>query len=85
MTIIIVLLLFKSLCLYIQNIVLYCFNKLNPKRKYYTTNISAGYQLRNNRWLSTSALNTSTHRIEREQLIEQIRIRKRAAKQKKSN
>lgn len=91
MTLIIVLLFFKSLCLYLQNIVLFCYDKfLNPRQKYYTgggTSASgSSYQYhrgqRSSYSSSTSSSSTLTksRAIEREQLLEKIRSRKRAAK-----
>lgn len=88
MTLIIVLLFFKSLCLCLQNIVLCCYEKfLNPRQKYYTGGTSASgsssYQQRGQRTSANSFLSSSlnkTRATEREQLLEKIRARKRAAK-----
>lgn len=94
MTLIIVLLFFKSICINLQNIVLHCYNRfLNPRQKYYTSGpITGGGLLPQNRgqhrssasswswWLgSTNSLNQSRP-SEREQLLGKIRARKRAAK-----
>lgn len=88
MTLIIVLLFFKSLCLYLQNVVLFCYEKfLNPKQKYFTgggpSASGSSYQQnsgqRSGYTSSSSALNKA-RAVEREQLLEKIRARKRAAK-----
>lgn len=86
MTLIIVLIFFKSICLYLQNIVLNCYNRfLNPRRKYYTgggPSVLGSYQPRG-QWsiFQTPASALSKSRAnEREQLLEKIRARKRAAK-----
>lgn len=99
MTLIIVLLFFKSICIYMQNIVLHCYNKfLNPRQKYYTTGPITGggllpsSQNRGQQRSSSSSSSSSwwwfgslnslnqSRPSEREQLLEQIRARKRAAK-----
>lgn len=89
MTLIIVLLFFKSICMYLQNIVLFCYDKfLNPRQKYFsgggglsTTSGSSYQRHRSGHTFSSSALN-KTRATEREQLLEKIRSRKRAAKQR---
>lgn len=93
MTLIIVLLFFKSICIYMQNIVLHCYNRfLNPRRKYYTSGPITGGglypqyrgQQRSSSWWSFGSMNSlnQSRPSEREQLLEQIRSRKRAAKLK---
>lgn len=92
MTLIIVLLFFKSICIYLQNFVLHCYSRfLNPRRKYYTSGpISGGglyphyrKQQRSSSswWWFGDSLN-QLRANEREQLLEKIRARKRAAKLK---
>lgn len=85
MTIIVVILFFRSVCLYLQNIVLYCYEKfLNPKQKsgnsLHSSLSASGNQYRNNRsFLSSSSSALDRARaIEREHLLRQIRLRKRA-------
>lgn len=95
MTLIIVLLFFKSICINLQNIVLHCYNRfLNPRRKYYTSGPITGGGLypqyrgqhRSSSWSWSSWIYGSVSSFnqarlsEREQLLEQIRARKRAAK-----
>lgn len=87
MTLIIVLIFFKSLCLYLQNIVLFCYDKfLNPKRKFYNGGgpsvPGSSYQHRGQRsgFSNPSSALTKARAAEREQLLEKIRARKRAAK-----
>lgn len=87
MTIIIVLLIFKSLCQYLQNIVLNCYDKfLNPRRKYHSSSSASSGTInphRNRTWSLLSKFTSNKSRMsEREELLEQIRARKRAAKQK---
>lgn len=80
MTILIVLLFFKSLCLYLQNIVLYCYDKfLNPKQ---TVSSASTYPHRNRSIFLSKNTTNKLRSTEREQLMEKIRIRKKAAKQK---
>lgn len=108
MTIIIVLLFFKSICLYLQNIVLFCYEKfLNPRKKKYCPHSTFGNSSAqsasayNNQYRgsgyrsflsspfsalassSSSALNKA-RATEREQILERIRERKRAAKFKRT-
>lgn len=84
MTLIIVLMFFKSLCLCIQNIVLACYDKfLNPKPKYYTgggASSGSSYQRNRSGHSSTLSAQHKSFAREREQLLEKIRSRKRAAK-----
>lgn len=88
MTLIIVLIIFKSLCVYLQNIVLNCYDRfLNPRRKYYTggggsSQSGSSYQSRGYRlgFSTPSSALSKARANEREQLLEQIRARKRAAK-----
>lgn len=101
MTLILVLIFFKSVCLYLQNIVLCCYEKfLNPKRKYlHHTSSSSTTTIQSSpwSWFSTSSSNHNQYRgyrsilsassssgalnkaraLEREQLLEQIRARKK--------
>lgn len=88
MTLIIVLLFFKSICLYLQNIVLNCYDRfLNPRQKYFIggggSSVAGGsYQHRGQRSsvpFSSNSLNKA-RATEREQLLEKIRARKRATK-----
>lgn len=83
MSVLIVLIFFKSVCLYIQSIVLNCYNRyLNPRRKYFAVSKPSGNRSCGIRSiLSTSALD-NTPQSERDFLIEQIRMRKRAAKRR---
>lgn len=108
MTLILVLIFFKSVCLYLQNIVLCCYDKfLNPRRKYLHHSISsssssssASSNLPLSPWswfTSSSARGNRTsllassgsalskaRAIEREQLLEQIRARKRTKARSKA-
>lgn len=92
MTLIIVLLFFKSICIYMQNIVLHCYNRfLNPRQKYYTSGPITGgglypqyrgqHRAQSSWWWFSSMSSLNQLRVnEREQLLEKIRARKRAAK-----
>lgn len=81
MSILIVLIFFKSICLYLQRIVLGCYERfLNPKQKYWLASSSAtsnqcrgGYRS----ILSSSSAVNKTRALERERLLEQIRARKK--------
>lgn len=86
MTIIVVLLFFRSICLYLQNLVLYCYEKLNPKQKHTTLSggtlfsSATGNQYYRN-YRSTISAPSALDRLranEREHLLKQIRSRKRA-------
>lgn len=86
MTIIIVLVFFKSICLCLQNIVLNFYDRfMNPRRKYYTSSISNGNPVRGNRSILSAGALHGTTESEREYLIEQIRVRKRAARYSRTN
>lgn len=97
MTLILVLIFFKSICLYLQNIVLNCYDKfLNPRRKYLLSSSSSGSASSSSSsfspwsWLTSFSSHRNYYRaslrpsssknqtLEREQLLEQIRARKRA-------
>lgn len=86
MSLLILIIFFKSICLFMQNIVLGCYEKfLNPKQKYYlsssggTAGGSTNNQCRrgNRSSVSTSSALNRLRALERERLIEQIRARKR--------
>lgn len=94
MTLILVLVFFKSICLYLQNIVLLCYDRfLNPKQRYSGGggggSSSSGSYCHHHRQRSGNSYSTSSSSAlnkarasEREQLLEKIRARKRAAKQR---
>ena len=88
MSILIVLIFFKSVCLYFQRIVLGCYERfLNPKQKYWLASSSATNQCRGGyrsiSILSSSSALNKARALERERLLIQIRARKK--KQDKGN
>lgn len=106
MTLILVLIFFKSVCLYLQNIVLCCYDKfLNPRRKYLhhssSGSASSNLPLSPWSWFASSSSSTRGNRsslltssssalskaraLEREQLLEQIRARKRTKARSKAH
>lgn len=84
MTLILVLIFFKSICLYLQNIVLGFYEKfLNPKQKYYTQPGRSIATTFSSIWHSN--WQNKVRQQEREQLIDRIRARRRAKIQRSCN